>query len=442
MRDITKYIQELTNSPILQLVYAFAKRQAAELYLVGGSVRDLYLERPISDFDFTMESDAIHFAKSLAEKIHAPCIPLEENPPTARVIIKPSQDIQTEFCLDFAQFRATTLEKDLRLRDLTINAMAIPLKSLMESQQPEIIDPCNGMQDLKKRKLYFPSKRVIKDDPLRLMRIYRFSAMLQFQIPYKSAMLVRENRKEIKTVSKERVRDELFKMLNRKMSQYYIHQMLKIGLLSQVVPYLYHTTKPWNALNLFENAPVPRPLSAYKSDINAYLNQELGLNASRRSLMKLCLIIKGNPAKVGERLLLSKKAVQFMKPLFDEYPQLTEERLTKKQRIEFFRQAGTNWWGVLLHKAFINELPPMVQTQLATAYYHRIVPILKQGRLITGADLMDRFDLKEGKVIGKLLKQVEEMQFFGEIRTRMEAFDVVEELIREEADSLYNEHGK
>ena len=436
MRDITKNIQELSNSPILRLVYVFAKKQAAELYLVGGSVRDLYLEQPITDFDFTMDADAIQFAKSFAESIHSPCIPLEENPPTARVIIKPSRHIPTEMCLDFAQFRATTLEKDLRLRDLTINAMAIPLKSLMESNQPEIIDPCNGLQDLAKRKLHFPSKRVIYDDPLRLMRIYRFAAQLSFNVPYKSAMLVYENRKQLKTVSKERVRDELFKLLNRKISNHWLHQMFEIGLLSQVVPYINRLKKHWSALSFFENAPIPIPLSAYKTEIDTYLNKELGLNTSRRSLMKLCLILKGNPAKVGEQLRLSKKAVQFMKSLFNEYPQLYIEKLTKKERIDFLRDTGTDWWGVLLYNSYIDDLPAIVPTQLAAAYYHRIVPILKQGRLITGADLIQRFSLKEGKVIGKLLKQVEEQQFYGEIRTRKEAFAAVEKLICEEEESL------
>ena len=436
MRDVTENIQELINSPILQLVYAFAKRQAAELYLVGGCVRDLYLKRPISDFDFTMESDAIKFAKLLAKRINAPCIPLEENPPTARVIIRPSRNIPTEMCLDFAQFRATTLEKDLRLRDLTINAMAIPLKSLMETHQPEIIDPCNGKQDLAKRKLHFPSKRVINDDPLRLMRIYRFGAQLGVQLPHKSAMLVYENRKLLKTVSKERIRDELFKMLNMRMSYLWLHWMFEIGLLSQAVPYLNRTKKHWYALSYLENNTTTVSLYKYKPEIETYLNKELGLNASRRSLLKICLIIKGNPAKVGERLCLSKKAVQFMKSLFNEYPQLYNEKLTNKQRIDFLRDTGTDWRGVLLYNALLDDLPELVPTQITAAYYHRIVPILKQGRLITGADLIHRFDLKEGKVLGKLLKQVEEQQLYGEIRTRKEAFAAVEKLIHEEEESL------
>ncbi len=429
-------IQKLRNNPILKSLHAFAKRHGVELYLVGGVVRDLLLNRPTTDYDFTMASDAITFAKEFAQSIRAPCIPLEENPPTARVIVKPSDLVPSEMCLDFAQYRAASLEDDLCLRDLTINSMAIPLESVMGSENTVLIDPCDGVKDLEAHRLRFPSKQVILDDPLRLLRIYRFAAQLSFEVPYKSALLVYENRKQLKTVSKERVRDELFKMFNMRNSNHHIHQMFEIGLLSQVVPYINRLKKHWSALSFFENAPIPIPLSAYKTEIDTYLNKELGLNTSRRSLMKLCLILKGNPAKVGEQLRLSKKAVQFMKSLFNEYPQLYIEKLTKKERIDFLRDTGTDWWGVLLYNSYIDDLPAIVPTQLAAAYYHRIVPILKQGRLITGADLIQRFSLKEGKVIGKLLKQVEEQQFYGEIRTRKEAFAAVEKLICEEEESL------
>ena len=68
----------------------FAKARGIRLYLVGGSVRDLLLERQTADFDFTLSSDAIHFAKAFAANIKATCITLEEDPPTARVIVKRS----------------------------------------------------------------------------------------------------------------------------------------------------------------------------------------------------------------------------------------------------------------------------------------------------------------------------------------------------------------
>ena len=431
MRDITEQIQELRDNPLLQTLYAFAKKRAVELYLVGGSVRDLFIYRPITDFDFTMKSDAIEFAKSFSERIKAPCIPLEENPPTARVIIKSSKHIPKEMSLDFAQFRSTTLEKDLRLRDLTINAMAIPLESLMESDQPEIIDPCNGRQDLADRKLLFPREKVIRDDPLRLIRLYRFAAELGFSPPYKSVMLVQENKNLLRQVSKERIRDEVLKMLNTRGSSHILHQMLEVGLFSRALRYLNWSTRIWRILNYFDSLPYSIALLHHQEKIETYLNEALGVNTYRMTLMKICLISKDSPENIGKQLCLSKRAVQFMKCIVKEYPQLASERLTKEQRIDFLRATGSDWLGVLIFRSYIDELPIMVTTQIACAYYHRIVPILKQGRLITGAELIEKFQLKEGKEVGRLLKQVEDLQFYGEIRTQEEAFAVVERLLNE-----------
>ena len=90
--------------------------------------------------------------------------------------------VPSQFQIDFTQFRGETLADDLRLRDLTINAMAIPLEAIMESDNPEVIDPCNGKSDLSSRLLRFPSEQVIVDDPLRMMRIFRFAAQLDFEI--------------------------------------------------------------------------------------------------------------------------------------------------------------------------------------------------------------------------------------------------------------------
>ena len=429
MRNITQNIQKLSNSPILQLVYAFAKRQAAELYLVGGSVRDLYLERPITDFDFTMESDAIQFAKSFAESIHSPCIPLEENPPTARVIIKPSRHMPTEMCLDFAQYRAVSLENDLCLRDLTINTMAIPLESIMVSEHPVIINPCNGVKDLETRLLRFPSEQVILDDPIRLLRIYRFGAELEFEMSDQSLALVKKHKSLLPQTSKERIREEIMKVLNVTKAKYYLLQMNEICLLSQVFPSIDLQIANWSELERFEENPIPTALSPNQNEIETYLNEELGQYAIRKSLIKLCLLLNEDIKEIGKQLRLSRKAVQFMKCMVEKHIHLTDGKLTKKKIIDFLRVAGSEWWGVLLFSAVIQPIPDHILKQIVDTYYHHFIPILNQGRLITGKELIKKFQLKEGKEIGILVKQVEDMQFYGEIQTQEEAFALVESIL-------------
>ena len=339
--NITLKTQELRDNPLMQTLYAFAHAKGIQLYLVGGSVRDLLLNRPITDWDFTLESNTLEFAKMFADSIRAPFIPLEEEPPTARVIVKTPQSTQTELSIDFTQFRATTLTDDLCLRDLTINAMAIPLESVMESDSSEIIDPCH---DLAIRQLQFPSEQVILNDPLRLMRIYRFAAQLDFTISEKSIAFVQKHKCLLPQISKERLRDEFMKILNVEKATPNLQQIYEIGLLDQVVPNIKQTPTLWHSLEYFEDNPIPETLFSYKDKINTYLSEELGLYTNRRSLIKLCLLLQGNLEEVGKSLRLSRKAVQFMKYLVAGHQQNAEMDLTKKQIVDFLRVSKSDWW--------------------------------------------------------------------------------------------------
>ena len=88
MKISTLTRRDLFHHATMQALDTFAKARGVRLYLVGGSVRDLFLARQITDFDFALASDAIRFAKAFAADIKATCITLEEVPPTARVIVK------------------------------------------------------------------------------------------------------------------------------------------------------------------------------------------------------------------------------------------------------------------------------------------------------------------------------------------------------------------
>ncbi len=435
MNKATFNTKELRDNPLIQALHVFAKEKGVQLYLVGGSVRDLLLNRPTTDFDFTLESGTIEFAKMFADSIRASFIPLEEEPPTARVIVKTPQSTPTELSIDFAQFRAATLTDDLRLRDLTINAMAISLESVMESNHPEVIDPCNGRNDLTIRQLRFSSEQVIRDDPLRLMRIYRFAAQLDFEISQKSVEFVQKHKHLLPRVSKERLRDEFMKILNVEKATPYLQQILEIGLLVHIFPNVKQTPTLWYTLENYADNPIPEPLFPYKNEINKYLSEELGLYANRRSLIKLCLLFQGNLEEIGKSLRLSRKAVQFMQCLVTGHQQIVDRKLTKKQIIDFLRTSTSDWWGVLLYSAAKHRMPLEAQRKIVEIYYEHFLPILKQGRLITGRDLIQKYHLKKGKEIGMLLKQIEERQFYGEIRTRAEAFAAVEALILKQGKS-------
>ena len=440
MNIATQTPQELFDHPTMRALTTFAKDQGVQLYLVGGSVRDLFLGRQTTDIDFTLASDAIQFAKAFAANIGAIAIALEENPPTARVIVKQDNASQPpQLSMDFAQFRAASLIDDLRLRDLTINAMAIAFENARtftnkshKKNSFQVIDPCGGMKDLETGILRFPNKQVVIADPVRLLRIYRFAAQLDFEISQNAIDLVREYRPMLSNVAAERCQGELMKIFYVKKAHLYLQQMDAAGLLTQVVPTIEKTRRTWVSLETFEERPIPPTLHAYRKEINRYLQEELSVEINRCSLIKFSLLLEDNLDGIGERLRFSRKAVQFMECLISGSEKLknTLPQLTQKQINRFLRTYASDWWGILLYSAASSPIDSAILKQIADTYYEHILPIYKQGRLITGNDLIQEFHLKEGAQIGDLLKEIEDRQFDGEIQTREEAFAAVAALIQ------------
>ena len=499
-----------TLIPRLATLQKFAKKRSVELYLVGGSVRDLLLNRPTADLDFALAADAIQFAKAFAAHIGGTFVGLDEQPPTARVVLK-----RQNISMDFAQFRAKSLSEDLGLRDLTINAIAAPLEAILRDARSQttpspiknvargpvprepantnqnvarghvprepsvLIDPCGGIADLTARQLRFPSEQVIHDDALRLIRIYRFAAQLNFEISHDSLACIQKHHTLLPRVSPERIRDELMKILKVEKASPYLQEMWEVGLLTQIIPIASENQlgptlaargpvprqptptpaargpvprqsaptpvgrgpvprqsaptfvgrgpvprQPWNALDTFESTTHAHP------DCDAYLKTELGWEVNRRSLIKLCLLLQGELGDAAKRLKLSRKATQFLKCIAAEHCLLATEQLSHREIIRFLRRTASDWLGALLFAAALHGISDARITQIVDTYYQHFLPIQKQGRLITGEDLIQRFNLKTGREIGRLLKEIEERQFDGEIRTREEAFAAVERLIR------------
>jgi hypothetical protein len=202
------------------------------------------------------------------------------------------------------------------------------------------------------------------------------------------------------------------------------------GLLTQVVP---NISKSWSLLETFEENPIPAALSTYHNEINTYLQEKLGMGVNRGALLKLSLLLADTPGDIGKRLRLSQKATQLIARLISGGERLKKasSHLTQKQVIHFLRTYRLDWWGVLLYAAASDSINAALLEQIANTYYKHILPVRKKGRLITGKDLIQTFQLKEGKQIGDLLKQIEERQFDGEIQTREEALAAVAALIQQ-----------
>jgi poly(A) polymerase len=202
-----------------------------KVYLVGGSVRDLLLDHPVHDLDFAMTRETRRTAHRIAEKLRAGYYLLDDERDTSRVVYWDQEG--KPFMLDFVVLVGNNLDTDLHQRDYTINAIAIDLA------QPEVmLDPCGGIEDLRSGLLRTCSPASLANDPLRILRGVRLANQLNFQIEEETRRQMREYLPLIMRVSPERLRDELFRMLDGERPVSAIKTLEELGGLIYVLPEL------------------------------------------------------------------------------------------------------------------------------------------------------------------------------------------------------------
>lgn len=214
-------------------------------YAVGGCVRDLFLDRPSKDIDFVTVGSGIELAQIVAERLgRGTHLNVFRNFGTAQV---KRRDIELEFVgarkesYDRNSRKPVvedgTLEEDLSRRDFTINAMAIQINA---KEFGTLVDLFDGRGDMERRILRTPLDPDItfSDDPLRMMRAIRFATQLQFDIFPETFEAIRRNAERIKIISKERVVDELMKIMASPKPSIGWDLLLKSGLLALIFPEL------------------------------------------------------------------------------------------------------------------------------------------------------------------------------------------------------------
>jgi tRNA nucleotidyltransferase/poly(A) polymerase len=193
----------ISYSPLIDKIREVLPDQ--EMYLVGGAVRDLLLNRLSPDLDFAVPANGIALARRVANALKANFMALDNERDTGRVIVTEPDGTRT--FLDFATYRGNNLEEDLRARDFTMNAIAFDLHA------QTLIDPLNGASDLRAKTIRACSPSSLSDDPVRILRAIRQAAAFEFKIEPETRKAMRQAARLLPKVSVERQRDELFKML-------------------------------------------------------------------------------------------------------------------------------------------------------------------------------------------------------------------------------------
>lgn len=220
--------EPLPLAPLLEQIRPLLTREGQPIYLVGGAVRDALLGRTSHDLDFVLPRHAIELAFRVADAIDAPAYVLDRPRDTGRVVLA-----EQDTMLDFARFRGTSLEDDLRDRDFTINALALPATA---EGRESVIDPTGGLRDLSRRELRLTQPLALRSDPLRTLRAVRLAYSLDFALPAETREAVAAAAPLLDQVSAERQRDELLKILLSERAEAAMGDLQALGLLPLLLP--------------------------------------------------------------------------------------------------------------------------------------------------------------------------------------------------------------
>lgn len=234
------------QNPIFKLITHVVSDKKQQTYVIGGFVRDLLLERPkVKDIDIVTEGSGIELALSVADKLHSkPKVSVFKRFGTAMIHVK---DYDVEFVgarkesysFDSRKplVETGTIEDDQNRRDFTINTLAI---SLNEESFGELVDPFNGLEDLKRKIIRTPLDPEItySDDPLRMIRAIRFATQLNFTIESSSFLAIKENAERFDILSKERITDEFNKIMMSPQPSIGLKLLYEANLLQRFLPEL------------------------------------------------------------------------------------------------------------------------------------------------------------------------------------------------------------
>ena len=234
-------MKEYIQHPVFTVLADIAQSNQIEAYVIGGFVRDLLLKRPSKDIDIVVLGNGIDYAEKVAKKLQTK-VSVFKNFGTAMLRY---QDLEIEFVgARKESYRADsrkpivengTIADDQLRRDFTINALAI---SLNKENFGALVDPFDGVADLDQKLIRTPlePEATFSDDPLRMMRAIRFASQLNFSIDPQALKAISQQKERISIVSKERITDELNKIILSKVPSIGFKYLFDTGLLHIVFP--------------------------------------------------------------------------------------------------------------------------------------------------------------------------------------------------------------
>lgn len=456
---------KIKNDDILNNLASFFDNK---VYLVGGAVRDILLNKDIIDRDLiVVDEDAKDFSIKCAQFFNGKFVPLDEENKIYRVVLPDKINY-----LDITNPIENSLKKDLLRRDLTINAVCANIKT------GEIIDYVGGLDDFGNKILKGIKYENFTDDPLRILRIFRFHSVLGFEIDNSLMTVAKKYSTLIDKPARERIEYELMKLFNGEFAHSALLKMDEVGILERLFPFVGELKQvPPNAhhhLDLFHHSveTVNQIQILYtKSDniIKEHLEKIDFGGFSRLAHLKLAgfmhdigkfstwtieqdtkkhRFIKHDDAgakmcpEILRKLAFSNKQINYIKTIIKNhmYPTMvvSSPDLNEKIMTRYIRKAGDDAIDMIyIAKADrLSALGPEITpdiveeninllTKLENFYIKSLETIEPLPKLLDGNDVMKILKIPPSPQLGKIMNSLKEAQISGDITTREEAIKFV-----------------
>ncbi len=445
----------------------FILSQINQGYLVGGAVRDFLMGKTgILDRDIAIKN-AESFAKELSQKLDGTFITLDNENKIYRIVLKDKLNF-----LDISELQGKTIEEDLKRRDFTINAIAYDLDS------EKFIDPTSGMEDLKSRTLRGIQDKNFQDDPLRILRAFRFMSITGFEFDKQLDAAIEKYKNLALKPAKERITYELMKLFGGGNCSKTLLKMNEFELLADIFPFvtemklvppnshhhldlLHHSietvrqieelyselkTDPKQHLDTVDFGGFPRinhlKLAGFLHDIGKYSTWTIEETGRHR-------FIKHND--VGAEMVIpflkkmkfSKKQIEYISEMIKLhiYPSnvICSPDLSEKVMMRYVRKIGNNAIdNILLAKADrLSARGPEITEQIVKDNLEGLNKLLEfylakkdslkpLPKLLDGNEIMEIKQISQSPLLGEIIKALKEGQINGEILSKEDAVKFVQ----------------
>jgi poly(A) polymerase len=426
----------LSNNAYLQLVSAIAKKLQVSAYFVGGGLRDSMLGRTVKDFDFALSGAAEALPVQFAKTVGGSFFWLDRQRCQSRVVRNNADGIMV---FDFAPLRGNKISDDLLLRDFTINALALSLGDGNES----VIDPLQGATDIAQETIRSCSDATFDDDPQRLLRALRFAVTLGFVIEPETWRQLCKKVSLLQNVAPERIRDELFQILNAPEVGSSLAKLTEAGLLDEIFPacLLAESTGQiclCGSVSIekrIENAAAAEQLAADRIfskvalELHGYLSQEIQPQLSLFSLLKLAAFMGETAqaelltAALAEKLRIGGKACRILGLLCEQTEQLfvmLGRNTTSRAKYRFFADREPAGMALLILGLARGHLSGKLAVDLAD-YYFLEFPAVGNDMLLTGKEIMAILGIGQGCQVGEAAARLKDAESAGLVNDKQEA---------------------